>query len=161
MRWNVRGRFFVLLVVMRPYITRHIFLNDCDIIMTRIIHFYDHLVSQNFLWGSRIQTISWASYHLNTCHMGSYLDSPSPNYVYYVHASLFYFKSKGRRADLILDFFSFSSVLWHINHCRLFNVRSAFIHINDSISNNSVLLKYILCLYTAKCKNSTIPNNSA
>ena len=29
-------------------------------------------------------------------------------------------------------------VLWHINHCRLFNVKPIFIDINSSISNNSV-----------------------
>ena len=29
-------------------------------------------------------------------------------------------------------------VLWHINCCRLFNAKSIFIHINSSISNNSV-----------------------
>ena len=29
-------------------------------------------------------------------------------------------------------------VLWHINHCRLFNAKSMFTHINSSISNNSV-----------------------
>ena len=28
--------------------------------------------------------------------------------------------------------------LWHISLCRLFNVKSIFIHINASISNNSV-----------------------
>ena len=28
--------------------------------------------------------------------------------------------------------------LCHINHCRLFNAKSIFIHINSSISNNSV-----------------------
>ena len=33
-------------------------------------------------------------------------------------------------------------VLWHINHCRLFNAKSIFIHINSSISNNSVWHKY-------------------
>ena len=27
-------------------------------------------------------------------------------------------------------------VLWHINHCRLFNAKSIFIHINSSIPNN-------------------------
>ena len=32
----------------------------------------------------------------------------------------------------------FGLVLWHINHCRLFNVKSIFIQINSSISNNSV-----------------------
>ena len=28
--------------------------------------------------------------------------------------------------------------LWHINHCRLFNAKPIFIHINSSVSNNSV-----------------------
>ena len=36
----------------------------------------------------------------------------------------------------------FGLVLWHINHCRLFNAKSIFIHINSSISKNSVLHKY-------------------
>ena len=34
--------------------------------------------------------------------------------------------------------FWFGLVLWHINHCRLFNAKSIFIHINNSISNYSV-----------------------
>ena len=33
--------------------------------------------------------------------------------------------------------FWFDLVLWHINHYRLFNAKSIFIHINSSISNNS------------------------
>ena len=33
---------------------------------------------------------------------------------------------------------SFGLVSWHINHHRLFNAKSIFIHINSSISNNSV-----------------------
>ena len=32
----------------------------------------------------------------------------------------------------------FCWVLWHINHCRLYNAKSIVIHINCSISNNSV-----------------------
>ena len=32
----------------------------------------------------------------------------------------------------------FGLVLWHINLCRLFNAKSIFIHIKNSISNNSV-----------------------
>ena len=32
----------------------------------------------------------------------------------------------------------FGLVLWHINHCRLFNAKFIFIQINSSISNNSV-----------------------
>ena len=32
--------------------------------------------------------------------------------------------------------------LWHINLYRLFNAKSTFIHINSSISNNSVKHKY-------------------
>ena len=38
------------------------------------------------------------------------------------------------------NFFSavFGLVLWHINHCRLFNAKYIFIHINSSISSNSV-----------------------
>ena len=28
--------------------------------------------------------------------------------------------------------------LWNINHCRFFNAKSIFVHINSSISNNSV-----------------------
>ena len=32
----------------------------------------------------------------------------------------------------------FGLVLWHINHCRLFNAKLIFIHINSSISKNLV-----------------------
>ena len=32
----------------------------------------------------------------------------------------------------------FGLVLWHNNHWRLFNTESIFIHINSSISNNSI-----------------------
>ena len=35
-------------------------------------------------------------------------------------------------------------VLWHINRRSLFNTKSIFIHVNSSISNNSVLYKYIV-----------------
>ena len=31
----------------------------------------------------------------------------------------------------------FGLVLWHINHCRLFNAKSILIHMKSSISNNS------------------------
>ena len=31
----------------------------------------------------------------------------------------------------------FGLVLWHINHCKLFNAKSIFIHINSFISTNS------------------------
>ena len=54
----------------------------------------------------------------------------------------------------------FGLVLWHINHCRLLNAKSSFIHINSSISNDSVQHKYIFfCLHTVKCKNTSISNN--
>ena len=36
----------------------------------------------------------------------------------------------------------FGLVLWHINHCSLFNAKSISIHMNRSISNNSVQHKY-------------------
>ena len=32
----------------------------------------------------------------------------------------------------------FGLVLWHINHCGLFNAESIFIHLNGSLSDNSV-----------------------
>ena len=32
----------------------------------------------------------------------------------------------------------FNSVLWHINHCRLFIAKSIFIHMNSSVSNNFI-----------------------
>ena len=32
----------------------------------------------------------------------------------------------------------FGWVLWHINHCWLFNAKSNFIQINSPISNNSI-----------------------
>ena len=31
-----------------------------------------------------------------------------------------------------------SLVLWHTNHCKLFNAKFIFLHINSSISNNLV-----------------------
>ena len=33
-------------------------------------------------------------------------------------------------------------ILWHINHYRLLNAKYIFIHINSSLSNNSVSHKY-------------------
>ena len=36
----------------------------------------------------------------------------------------------------------FGLVLWYINLCRLFNPKSIFMHMNSSISNNSVYHKY-------------------
>ena len=51
-------------------------------------------------------------------------------------------------------------VLWHINHCRLFNAKSIFIHINRSISTNLVYYKYGFCLFIVKCQNSSISGNS-
>ena len=57
--------------------------------------------------------------------------------------------------------FWFGLVLWHINHCRLFNAKSIFIRINSSISNISVWYQYSLfCLHTVKYKNSSVSNNS-
>ena len=32
----------------------------------------------------------------------------------------------------------FGLVLWHINHYRLFNAKSIFVHINNSFSSNTV-----------------------
>ena len=46
----------------------------------------------------------------------------------------------------------FDLVWSHINYCKLFNAKSIFIHINSSISNNSVQHKYNFCLHTVKCK---------
>ena len=42
----------------------------------------------------------------------------------------------------------FGLVLWQINHCRLFNTKSIFRHINSSITNNSVQHKYNFLVYT-------------
>ena len=42
----------------------------------------------------------------------------------------------------------FGLVLWNINHCRLFNAKFIFMHINSSISNNSVSSKYSFFVYT-------------
>ena len=39
--------------------------------------------------------------------------------------------------DIQISLVWFLFVLWHINHCKLFNAKSIFIHINCSISNNS------------------------
>ena len=60
-----------------------------------------------------------------------------------------------------LNPYQFSFVLWHINHCRLFNAKSIFIHINSSISNNSVQHKNsFLFTQSLNVKNSSISNNS-
>ena len=52
--------------------------------------------------------------------------------------------------------FWFGLVLWHINHYRLLNAKFIFIHINSSISNNSVTQKYTVSML----KYSTISDNS-
>ena len=49
----------------------------------------------------------------------------------------------------------FGFMIWHINHHRLFNAKSIFIHINNSTSNNSV--KYMCSL---NVKNISISNYS-
>ena len=36
------------------------------------------------------------------------------------------------------DLLWFHLILWHINHCRSFDAKPIFIHINSSMSNNSV-----------------------
>ena len=48
----------------------------------------------------------------------------------------------------------FGSVLWHINHCRLFHAKSIFIHINSCISDNSVYHKYTVYFYLTHRYNS-------
>ena len=53
---------------------------------------------------------------------------------------------------IFFDFVCFGWVLWHINHCR--SLIPNFIHINSSISNNSVLQKYIVLM----SKNSSLNN---
>ena len=45
-----------------------------------------------------------------------------------------------------IPFFWFGLISWHINHCRLFNAKSSFIHIKSSISNNSLQHKYIVSM---------------
>ena len=40
---------------------------------------------------------------------------------------------------------TFVWVLWHINHCRLFNAKSILIQIKSSISNYSLEHKYTVC----------------
>ena len=53
----------------------------------------------------------------------------------------------------------FGWVLWHINNCWLFNAKSIFIHINSSISNNSVLRKCSFCLNTfIRCAFNMFPD---
>ena len=46
-------------------------------------------------------------------------------------------------------------VLWHINHCKLFNAKSIFKQIISSISNNSVQHKYTVWSY--KCMSRCEP----
>ena len=47
-------------------------------------------------------------------------------------------KEQNNYNNKVIWFVTFGLVLWHINHCRLFNAKSIFIHRNSSISNNSV-----------------------
>ena len=47
----------------------------------------------------------------------------------------FLFWQPGRVVGLI---YNIGLALWHINHCRLFDDESIFIHISSSISNNSI-----------------------
>ena len=44
----------------------------------------------------------------------------------------------------------FCFVLWHFKHCRLFNAKSMYIHINSSISKTSVSYKYTELFLTFK-----------
>ena len=39
---------------------------------------------------------------------------------------------------VVSDVVWFGLVLWHVNHCWLFNAKSIFKHMNSSVSNNSV-----------------------
>ena len=53
----------------------------------------------------------------------------------------------------------FGLFLWHINHCRLSNAKSIFIHINSYISNQ-FSIRIVFCLLSVKYQNSSISNNS-
>ena len=57
---------------------------------------------------------------------------------YQVHSQLFWFPVSNFSSCIDMSKVFFDLVLWHINHCRLFNAKSIFIHINSSISNNSL-----------------------
>ena len=46
----------------------------------------------------------------------------------------------------------FGLVLWHINHCRLFNTKSIFIHINSSISKIQFSPSTVFCLHSVDVK---------
>ena len=58
----------------------------------------------------------WVLWHINHCWL---FNAKSSLYIY-------------------IKYIWFDWVLWYTNHCRLFNAWSIFIHINSSISNNSV-----------------------
>ena len=41
-------------------------------------------------------------------------------------------KGTGEKVNVILQLDWLDFVLWHINHCRLFNAKSIFIHIDTT-----------------------------
>ena len=54
----------------------------------------------------------------------------------------------------------FGWVLWHINHCRLFDAKSIFMQMISSISNSSNSANLTDFVYTLKFQNSSMLNNS-
>ena len=54
-------------------------------------------------------------------------------------------RGKGRIGLFVCVFICLGS--WHINLSRLFNAKFIFIHVNSSISNNSMLSKIMCCSY--------------
>ena len=73
---------------------------------------------------------------------GGCLDHSSGISIYLMLKKQYNYKSVCIQIKKKALWFPFGLVLWHINRCRLFNAKSIFIHINSSISNNSVQHKY-------------------
>ena len=75
------------------------------------------------------------------------LNMSSTKYVYKSHVFSMYKLDLTLNKLLWFGLIWFGLVLWHINHCRLFNAKSTFIYINSYISNNSIQNKYIFFVY--------------
>ena len=80
----------------------------------------------------------WILWHINHCRL---FNTESSSYIYIRYIGFGFVGFYGMSTIvgyLIPNPLWFGLVLWHINHSRLFNAKSIFIHINSSISNNSV-----------------------
>ena len=104
-------------------------------------------------WGGLFQRKSVADFDLGACFIcngvivsleGKLEKEQHESFSYWLENCLFHFFPFRVRTNNVTfvkmiptKTVCFSLVLWHINHCRLSNAKSIFIHINSSISNNS------------------------